>query len=57
MSLRERLNHIYVDHTQQPLSVIEESVERDHFMSADQAKDFGIIDEVIQRRPIESAKE
>ena len=57
LSLRERLNHIYVDHTQQPLSVIEESVERDHFMSADQAKDFGIIDEVIQRRPIESAKE
>jgi len=31
--------------------VIEESVERDHFMSAEQAKEFGIIDEVIQRRP------
>mmetsp|Transcript_15230 Transcript_15230/g.38654 ORF Transcript_15230/g.38654 Transcript_15230/m.38654 type:complete len:103 (+) Transcript_15230:601-909(+) len=56
LSLRERLNHIYVDHTQQPLSIIEERVERDHFMSADQAKDFGLIDEVIQRRPTESAE-
>jgi len=31
--------------------VIEESVERDHFMSAEQARDFGILDEVIQKRP------
>ncbi|QDZ17833.1 proteolytic subunit of ATP-dependent Clp protease [Chloropicon primus] len=51
LSLRERLNHIYVEHTHQPLAVIEESVERDHFMSAEQARDFGILDEVIQKRP------
>eukprot|EP00213_Chloropicon_mariensis_P001676 CAMPEP_0197470900 /NCGR_PEP_ID=MMETSP1309-20131121/1719_1 /TAXON_ID=464262 /ORGANISM="Genus nov. species nov., Strain RCC998" /LENGTH=232 /DNA_ID=CAMNT_0043008169 /DNA_START=34 /DNA_END=732 /DNA_ORIENTATION=+ len=51
LALRERLNQIYVQHTHQHISVIEESVERDHFMSAEQAKEFGIIDEVIQRRP------
>jgi len=51
LTLRERLNQIYVEHTHQPLSLIEERVDRDHFMSADQAKEFGILDEVIQKRP------
>ena len=41
----------FILHSWQPLHVIEESVERDHFMSAEQAKEFGILDEVIAKRP------
>lgn len=51
LKLRERLNHIYVDHTRQPLKVIEEAVERDRFMSPEEALDFGLIDEVVTERP------
>ncbi len=52
LSLRSRLNNIYVEHTGQPLDVIEEAVERDRFMSPDEAKEFGLIDEVVSSRPI-----
>ena len=52
LSLRSRLNNIYAEHTGQPLDVIEEAVERDRFMSPDEAKDFGLIDEVVTSRPI-----
>ena len=48
---RSRLNDIYVERTGQPLSVIEEAMERDRFMSADEAKAFGLIDEVVTNRP------
>ncbi|MBP7710019.1 MAG: ATP-dependent Clp endopeptidase proteolytic subunit ClpP [Rickettsiales bacterium] len=51
MSLKKRLNEIYVKHTGQKLAVIEKSMERDNFMSPEKAKEFGLIDEVIQRRP------
>ncbi len=51
LSLRARLNEIYATHTGQPLSVIEVDMERDKFMSAEAAKEFGIIDEVIVSRP------
>ncbi len=51
LAMRRRLNEIYQKHTGQPLSVIEETVERDKFMSPEEAKDFGIIDEVVERRP------
>ncbi len=51
LSLRHRLNQMYVEHTGQPLDVIERAVERDKFMSALEAKDFGLIDEVVQSRP------
>jgi ATP-dependent Clp protease protease subunit len=51
LKLRERLNQIYVDHTGQPLKVIEEAVERDRFMSPKEALDFGLIDEVVTERP------
>ena len=51
LSLRERLNNIYVEHTGQKLSVIEEAVERDRFMSPVEALDFGLIDEVVTSRP------
>jgi ATP-dependent Clp protease protease subunit len=51
LKLRERLNHIYVEHTGQPIKVIEEAVERDRFMSPDEALNFGLIDEVVTERP------
>ena len=51
LKLRERLNHIYVEHTKQPIKVIEEAVERDRFMSPEEALKFGLIDEVVVERP------
>lgn len=51
LSLKKRLNEIYVKHTGQKLSVIEKSMERDNFMSPQKAQEFGIIDEIIERRP------
>jgi ATP-dependent Clp protease protease subunit len=51
LNLRERLNNIYVEHTGQKLSVIEEAVERDRFMSPEEALDFGLVDEVVTTRP------
>ena len=52
LSLRQRLNQIYMDNTGQKQSVIEEAVERDRFMSPEEALDFGILDEVVASRPI-----
>jgi len=51
LKLRERLNNMYVEHTGQKLDVIEKAVERDTFMSAEEAKTFGLIDEVVTERP------
>lgn len=51
LKLRERLNQIYVKHTGQKLAAIEKAMERDNFMSPDAAKDFGLIDEVVEKRP------
>ncbi|MFV3073658.1 ATP-dependent Clp endopeptidase proteolytic subunit ClpP [Niveispirillum fermenti] len=51
LRLRERLNEIFVTHTGQTLDVIEKAVERDKFMSPEEAKAFGILDEVIAHRP------
>jgi ATP-dependent Clp protease protease subunit len=51
LSLRTRLNQIYVKHTGQSLDMIETSVERDKFLSPDEAKDFGIVDQVVVSRP------
>jgi ATP-dependent Clp protease protease subunit len=58
LKLRQRLNEIYVTHTGQPLEVIEKALERDNFMSAEEAKAFHLIDEVVTERPkpAESAK-
>ena len=47
LSIKARLNQIYVQQTGQPLSVIEKAMERDNFMTAEEAKKFGLVDEVI----------
>ncbi len=52
LSLRARLNDIYVKHTGQDLDTIEKSVERDKFLTADDAVSFGLIDEVVSARPV-----
>ena len=51
LDLRKRLNDIYVAHTGQDFKVIEEAVERDRYMSPEEAKKFGIIDQVVDKRP------
>lgn len=51
LALRKRLNEIYVQHTGQPVEKIEAALERDNFMTAEQAKDFGLIDQVFSARP------
>jgi ATP-dependent Clp protease, protease subunit len=51
LQLRQRLNEMYVRHTGQSLDVIQSAVERDKFMSPEEAKAFGLIDEVMNNRP------
>ena len=51
IKLRHRLNQIYVKHTGQDIEKIALAVERDNFMSAEEAKEFGLIDEVVSKRP------
>ncbi len=50
LDMRARLNKIYVAHTSQTLARIEAALERDTFLTAEEAKDFGIIDEVVDKR-------
>ena len=52
LALRARLNDIYVEHTGKTLQVIEEAVERDKFLSPEEALEFGLIDAVVKDRPI-----
>lgn len=49
--LKQKLNGHLANHTGQPLSKIEEDTERDFFMSAEECKEYGLIDQVIARRP------
>jgi ATP-dependent Clp protease protease subunit len=56
LNLKKRLNEIYVKHTGQPLKKIEDALERDTFLTAEMAKDFGIVDKVIDKRPEEPTK-
>jgi len=53
--LRGRLNGLYVKHTGQTLEQIERDMERDRFMSGDDAKAYGLIDQVLERRPGDAA--
>ena len=50
LSLKARLNQIYVKHTGQKLATIEKNMERDNFMTAEAAKEFGLIDQIIEKR-------
>ena len=50
-SLKKRLNEIYVKHTGRSYEDIHAALERDNFMTAEQAKEFGLIDKVMERRP------
>ena len=54
-SLKRRLNEIYVKHTGRSYEDIEAALERDNFMTSEQARDFGLIDKVIDKRPEEVA--
>src|SRR5271168_1626131 len=51
LSTRARLNEIYVKHTGQPLEAIQNALERDKFLSPHEAREFGLIDEVVENRP------
>lgn len=51
LSIKARLNQIYVNQTGQTLETIERAMERDNFMTAEEAKKFGLIDEVIVSKP------
>jgi ATP-dependent Clp protease, protease subunit len=50
-ALKRRLNEIYVKHTNQDLAAVESALERDNFMTAEAAKEFGLIDQVLLKRP------
>ena len=50
LAMKKRLNEIYVKHTGQKYATIEKTLDRDHFMTADEAKKFGLVDQVIEHR-------
>ena len=51
LSVRKRLNEIFVEHTGQDFDTIANAVERDKFLTPEEARDFGLIDEVVDKRP------
>ena len=55
LNLKKRLNEIYVRHTGQSLKKIEDALERDYFLTPELAKEWGVIDKVIEKRPEEVA--
>ena len=57
MTLRSRLNEIYHRHTGQTIPAIEAKLERDSYMSAEEARVFGIVDEVVESRPVPPSDE
>src|SRR5436853_7398994 len=54
LNLKKRLNEIYVKHTGQSLKKVEDALERDTILTAEMARDFGIADKVIDKRPAEA---
>lgn len=57
LSTRERLYGVYAEHTGQSMDVISKALERDNFMSAEEAREFGLIDEVITSRRMMAAQD
>ena len=55
LNLKKRLNEIYVKHTGQTYKAIEDALERDKFLTAEQAREFGLVDKVIDKRPEDPA--
>ncbi len=53
LELKDRLNRIYVEHTGQTLKKVETALDRDNFMTAQEARDWGLIDEIVNRRKAE----
>ncbi len=53
MGMKRRLNEIYVRHTGKDYDTIEATLDRDHFMTAEESRLFGIVDQVIEKRPDE----
>ena len=51
---KHRLNEIYAKHTGQPIEVVEETLDRDYFMTAEEARDWGLVDHVWEKRESES---
>lgn len=52
IATKRRLNEIYVKHTGQPYEVVEKTLDRDHFMTAEEAQKFGIVDRVYEKREV-----
>ncbi|WP_208541041.1 ATP-dependent Clp endopeptidase proteolytic subunit ClpP [Bartonella capreoli] len=57
IKMKQRLNEIYVQHTGQDYEIIEKTLDRDHFMTAEESKNFGLIDDVIQYRTVTEKEE
>ncbi|AQX19528.1 MULTISPECIES: ATP-dependent Clp endopeptidase proteolytic subunit ClpP [unclassified Bartonella] len=57
IKMKQRLNEIYVQHTGQDYEIIEKTLDRDHFMTAEESKKFGLIDDVIQYRTVTEKEE
>src|SRR6266436_5856155 len=51
LNLKKRLNEIYVHHTGQPAKKVEDALERDYFLTAEMAQEFGLVDRVLEQRP------
>ncbi|AAV89572.1 ATP-dependent Clp protease proteolytic subunit ClpP [Zymomonas mobilis subsp. mobilis ZM4 = ATCC 31821] len=54
LRMRKRLNALYAKYTNQPIEEIEKAMDRDNFLEADEAKAFGLIDKVFDKRPVAS---
>ena len=52
LELKDRLNQIYVTHTGQDIESVEKALDRDNFMTAEEAKDWGLVDEIVSQRTV-----
>ena len=52
IKMKRRLNEVYVQHTGQDYETVEQTLDRDHFMTSDEAKEWGLIDQVIDKREV-----
>jgi ATP-dependent Clp protease protease subunit len=52
LELKNRLNQIYVNHTGQKMGDVEKAMDRDNFMTAAEAKDWGLVDEIVDKRDL-----